>query len=143
MPCIFCTAVFIALAGQVTTAVIDQMQQRLEQHAKGQVRKTVDTQSVSKFELDVPAAGKDVPVAVTVLKEAKRVRIQVLTHDIARPDAEKLENQLADVLQVKIVERSSAETEAKVREAVEEGEREPAAAADQRRGRWPWRARAR
>jgi hypothetical protein len=95
------------------------------------------------FEFEVPAAAKDVPVAVTVLKEATRVRIQVLTHDISRPDAEKLENQLADALQVRIVERSSAETEAKVREAMEH-ETAPRPEPEQsRRVRWPWRIRLR
>jgi len=117
MPCIFCIAVFTALAGQVTAAVIDQINDRLRKKAKGPVRKTTDTESVTKMELVVEAAGKDVPVAVTVFKPAKRVRIQVLDHSLGREDAEKLQNQLADLLDLRVVERSDPESEAKVREA--------------------------
>ena len=117
MPCIFCIAVFTALAGQVTAAVVDQINDRLQKKAKGPVRKTTDTESVTKLELVVEAAGKDVPVAVTVFKPAKRVRIQVLNHSLSREDAEKLQNQLADMLDLRVVERSDPESEAKVREA--------------------------
>jgi hypothetical protein len=57
----------------------------------------------------------------------------VLTHDLSRKEAEKLENELADLLDLRILERSSAESERVVREAFDEeppqsepgGEREP------------------
>jgi hypothetical protein len=133
MPCIFCIAVFAALAGQVTAAVVDQLNERLQRKAKGPVRRTSDTESVTKMELVVEAAGKDVPVAVTVFKPAKRVRIQVLDHSLSREEAEKLQNQLADVMDLRVVERSDPESEAKVREAHDHADR----AAERDRGREP------
>ena len=140
MPCIFCTAVFMALAGQVTVEVIDQIQQRLQKKAKNGVQKTVDTDSVAKFECTVEAAGKDIPVAVTVMKAEKRVRIQLLSHELDQEQANKLQDNLADVLDLRIVERSDPASEARVREAFEH---EPSpVAADREPGRLssrlPW-----
>ena len=148
MPCIFCVAVFTALAGQVTAAVVDQLTSRLQAKATGPVRTTADTDSVLKLECDVPVNGKAVPVAVTIMKEAKRVRIQVLTHEIAREDAEKLQNLLADAMDLRVIERSDPESEGKVRDAFAhqlEGEGRTAVTGtradpppDKKRSRWPF-----
>jgi hypothetical protein len=43
------------------------------------VTRTVDSESVTKFELTVAVGDKQAPVAVTIFKAHKRVRIQVLT----------------------------------------------------------------
>jgi len=120
MPCIFCIAVFMALAGTVTAAVMDTMEERLAGKAASPIKRVTDTGSVARLEFSMPAAGKVVPVAVTVFKKVGRVRIQVLTHDLTRPDAEQLEEELAQTLGLRIVERSSAEGEAPVREAFEQ-----------------------
>jgi hypothetical protein len=126
----------MSLAGQVTAAVIDQLGERLGKESKTPVRRTVDTESVTRFEADVEAAGKLVPIAVTVFKDAERVRIQVLNHVLDRPEAEKLEDHLADVLDLRIIDRSSAESEAKVRDAMDHDHRAPAVpAADKGKSR--------
>ena len=126
MPCIFCIAVGFAVAGAVGAATVDGLIERLKGRAKGPVRKVTESESVAKVELDVEAEGKQVPVAVTVFKESGRVRIQLLNHALGRPEAEKLQNQIADLLDVRIVERSTEEEEAKVREAERElAERPP------------------
>ena len=139
MPCIFCIAVFMSLAGQVTSAVVDQIAAKLDQKANGKVRRTSDTESVSKLEADIEVAGRQVPVAVTVFKQTKRVRIQVMSHDVSREDAEKLQNMLADVLDLRIVDRSDPESEAKVRHAHEHARKEPPANVPQKqRLRWPF-----
>ena len=139
MPCVFCIAVFMTLAGQVTSAVVDQIAAKLDQKANGPVRRTSDTESVSKLEADIEVAGKQVPVALTVFKETKRVRIQVMSHDVSREDAEKLQNMLADVLDLRIVDRSDAESEAKVRHAHEHTATEASANTPQKqRLRWPF-----
>lgn len=127
MPCIFCIAVFAMVAGSITAAVLDKMDEQLSDIAEGPVKRTVDTESTVVYEADVKApevpgaqkiaAGKPVPVRVTVYKKHKRVRIQVMTHDISRDEAEALENKIAKALEVDIVDRSDAHDEDAVRKA--------------------------
>src|SRR5919112_465595 len=99
MPCIFCIAVFAMLAGSVTTLVLDQLEERLAMAANSPIRRTIDTASAAKFEFRVPTPGLTearlephtlaaVPVAVTVYKQHRRIRIQVLTHAVDRSTAE-------------------------------------------------------
>ena len=83
---------------------------------------------MAKFDAQVSFSGRDVPVAVTVYKDYGRVRIQVLTHDISREDAEKLEDMLAEALGLKIVDRSDEHDEEKEREAVGGAKKEKAGA---------------
>ncbi|HEX2063885.1 MAG TPA: hypothetical protein VHE80_05645, partial [Acidimicrobiales bacterium] len=138
---IFCIAVFVALAGQVTSAVVDQIAARLEEKASGPVRKTSDTESVAKLEFEIEAGGKEVPVATTVFKQSRRVRIQLMDHELSREEAEKLQNLLADLLDLRVVERSDPGSEAKVRQAHDAALREAtsAAAPQRQRSRWPFR----
>jgi hypothetical protein len=126
MPCMFCVAVGFALAGAVGAAAVDLLTRRLESRASGPERKVAESESVAKVELDVEAAGKQVPVAVTLFKDSGRVRIQLLNHELGRPEAEKLQNEIADLLDIRIVERSDPEDEAKVREAAAELATRPA-----------------
>jgi hypothetical protein len=69
MPCIFCVAAFMLVTGPVGTVVIEELEKKLRSRKKTSVKKTVDTKSVAKFEIETEAAGKTVPVAVTVFKE--------------------------------------------------------------------------
>jgi hypothetical protein len=73
----------------------------------------------------------------------RRVRIQVLTHDLDQAEASKLEDNLADALDLRVVERSDPASEARVREAFEHGaaSESAAGAADPQRpaSRLPWR----
>jgi hypothetical protein len=117
MPCIFCIAVFATIVGAIAGTVIDELEGKLR-HTGHDVERSADTDSVAKFDLQVTSNGRDVPVAVTVYKQYGRVRIQVLTHNITREEAEKLEDELAEALGLKIVDRSDAHSEEKVREAV-------------------------
>ncbi|MBK6870476.1 MAG: hypothetical protein IPJ14_11460 [Kineosporiaceae bacterium] len=124
MPCIFCLAVFAVFAGAISTAVLDQMEARIASVATEPVRRVVDSESATSFETAVAlpnAPGKAIPVTVTVYKKHRRVRIQVRTHAVSREEAEAVENLLAHVLELTIVDRSDAHDEAKVREAFEEG----------------------
>lgn len=123
MPCIFCLAVFALFAGAITTAVIDQMEARIASVATEPVQRGVDSESATSFETAVAVPGSPhrvVPVTVTVYKQHRRVRIQVRTHDVSRAEAEAVENLLAQVLELTIVDRSDAHDEAKVRQAFEE-----------------------
>lgn len=122
VPCIFCVAVFAMLAGAVTTVVLDQLESRLSTIATGPLTRPVNSASVARFDtmVAVPGTGspgRSVPVAVTVYKRHKRVRIQVMTHDVTRAEAELVEDLLAETLGLRIVDRSDAHDERKVREA--------------------------
>lgn len=113
MPCIFCIAVFTLIAGAVTAAALEKIESQLAAKAKGgAVRRTVDSGSVARFELTVVHAGKDVPVVVTVYKDHRRVRIQILTHDLTPAEVEAVEDELAEALEADVVDRSDAESEA-------------------------------
>jgi hypothetical protein len=126
MPCIFCIAVFAMLAGAITTTVLDQLEARLAAEAKIPVRRIVDSSSAAKFEFGFPAPplpgrqqAPTVPVALTVYKQSKRVRIQVLTHSLQRDQVEALEDRIAAIAGLQITGRSDPDSEGKVREAVE------------------------
>lgn len=127
MPCIFCIAVFGLVAGAITAAVLDRMEEQLSSVAEGPVGRPVDTESAVVYEANVVApevpdaqkvaAGSAVPVRVTVYKKHRRVRIQVMTHDISRAEAEALEDKIAKALELDIVDRSDAHDEEAVRKA--------------------------
>lgn len=123
MPCIFCLAVFAMFAGAITTIVLDQLEARLATIATAPVVRTVDSASVATFETSVtlPAQGgapaRPIPVSVTVYKKHKRIRIQVMTHELTRAEAEAVEDLIAATLELRIVDRSDAHDEEKVREA--------------------------
>jgi hypothetical protein len=120
MPCIFCICVLMLVGGALAAAQVDDVEERLRKKAEGEsVERTVDTESVAKFELSVKVKGKSVPVAVTLYKEHKRVRIQILTHTLGREEIEALEDELAEALEAKVVERSDEESEEPARHAHE------------------------
>ena len=129
MPCIFCLAVFLILAGALTAAMLDQMESQLVAVAAAPVSRPVDSDSVAVFETEVEIPRRlrhrSVPVRVTVYKKHKRVRIQVMTHDLTRAEAEAVEDLIAEALQLRIVDRSDAHDEAKVREAFGDDLEEP------------------
>jgi hypothetical protein len=132
MPCIFCIAVLMVIAGALTAGQVDEVEAKLADKADGgDVRRTVDSDSVAKFELKVRVGSKSVPVAVTVYKEHGRVRIQVLSHDLDPEEVEELEDELAEALDAEVVDRQDGSTEAEDHrhpEPAPEGEeqREPA-----------------
>lgn len=125
MPCIFCLAVFAMLAGAVTTLVLDQMEERLARVTLGPPERVVDTASTARFDAQVACppvpgggqAGRPIAVSVTVYKKYKRVRIQVMTHDLTRAEAEAIEDLVAKALDLEVVDRSDAHDEELVREA--------------------------
>jgi hypothetical protein len=138
MPCIFCLAVFAILVGALTTAALDQIEAKLATVATEPVLRSVDSESVIKFETSVPIPGgrgwksRSVPVAVTIYKKHKRVRIQVLTHDLTRAEAEAVEDLIAATLELRIVDRSDAHDEQKVRAAFGESAGAPEVEATRR-----------
>jgi hypothetical protein len=109
--CIFCIAILAIVAGALTAGSIDQIEEQLADKADGEVHRVSDTESVARFELTVDVSGKKAPVAVTLYKEHSRARIQVLTHALTPEEVEKLEDELAEAIGAKIVDRSNAQDE--------------------------------
>lgn len=112
MVCIFCIAVLAIVAGALSSASVDQIEDQLADKAAGGVTRVSDTESVVRFELTVDVGDKAAPVAVTLYKEHSRARIQVLTHALTPEEVERLEDELAEAIGAKIVDRSSPEAEA-------------------------------
>ena len=142
MVCIFCIAVLAIVAGALTAASVDEIEEQLAEKADGEVQRVSDTESVARLELTVDVDGTKAPVAVTLYKEHSRARIQILTHDLTPEEAEKLEDELAEAIGAKIVDRSSPEGEEEHEEpapapAGPEAERVPADAAEPERSRQP------
>jgi len=109
--CIFCIAVLAIVAGALTAASVDEIEEQLAEKAEGEVQRVSDTESVARFELTVDVDGTKAPVAVTLYKEHSRARIQVLTHELTPEEAEALEDELAEAIGAKVVDRSSPDGE--------------------------------
>lgn len=141
MVCIFCIAVLAIVAGALTAAGVDDIEEQLAQKADGEVQRVSDTESVARFELTVAVGGKKAPVAVTLYKEHSRARIQILTHALTPEEAEKLEDELAEAIGATIVDRSGPEGEVHEEPAQQpaehQAERVPAEAATPERARQP------
>lgn len=148
MPCIFCIAVFAMLTTAVTTTLLDQLESRLATEAATPVHRS-ESSSVARYEFEFPvpplpgarrrpAGTVTAPVVLTVYKAYGRVRIQVLTHNLQRGQAEALQQRIAVLAGLQIVEWSNPQTEQKVREAVaaESGE-QPAAPTTPQMRPWP------
>lgn len=130
MPCYFCMLVGGLIATGVAGAVLDQMRSKLDGLATDGVRETQSTSSTVVLELSVPVprlagrrevAGKPpeaVPVAVTVYKRARRVRVQVLTHDVTRREAEAVEDAVAKALGMTVAHRSGEAQQQMVHDAI-------------------------
>jgi hypothetical protein len=103
----------------IATGVVADMLLRLVDLRNGRMRQTVDTQSVSSFELSLnyPEVG-DVPVNVTLFKQHGRVRVQVMNYELSRLVVERIEDDIAEALGGRIVARSSEAEEKPIVEAI-------------------------
>jgi len=117
VPCIFCIAVFLIAASVVTAATVDELEDRLEETASEPVERAADTESVTVWNATFRVGRDAAPVAITVYKQWGRVRIQVLTHDLNREQVGELQNRIAELLGLRIVDRSTEQDEEPVREA--------------------------
>jgi len=117
VPCIFCIAVFLIAASVVTAATVDELEDRLEEAASEPVERAADTESVTVWNATFRVGRDAAPVAITVYKQWGRVRIQVLTHDLNREQVGELQNRIAELLGLRIVDRSTEQDEEPVREA--------------------------
>jgi hypothetical protein len=102
-----------------------------------------------EFEFPVPpppggpragAGPATAPVVLTVYKRDGRARIQVLTHQLQRAQSQALQQRIAALAELRIVEWSNPQTEQKVRDAVEaEAAAQPAPTGAPQQRPWPRR----
>ena len=133
--CLFCIAVFAMLAGTITTAVLDEMESRLTQVATtGSVARLTDTGTTATIAAAVPVPGvagqpkpavPAAPVLITVYKAQKRVRIQVQTHDVTEAQAHAIQDLVATACGLKVMTRSSDQTQHQVQEATQHTQTAP------------------
>jgi len=117
MACFFCVAAGVLVATGIAGAAVDAVASALEAVAsRGDVRKTDETSTQVRYEMSVPAAvagaglppQAHVPVVVTVYPRHQRVRVQVLTHDVDRRQAEAVQDVVVRALGATVVHRSDA-----------------------------------
>lgn len=119
MPCFFCIAVFMMLSGAITTGVLDALTDNVARVALGRPRLAADSRSAAVLELEVAGPRRaPVPVRLTVYKRQQRVRIQVLTHDVNRAEAERIEQRVAQAAGLRIIGGSDPASEAIVHETL-------------------------
>jgi hypothetical protein len=133
MVCFFCIATIALISGAVGATALEGIRAALEQLAKHGVTLADDTPSTQRLELEVAvpdvasgterekpgAAPATVPVAVTVYKKHSRVRVQVLTHDVTRREAEAVQDAVVAAAGLTLVHRSDVHEQDVVHEAVE------------------------
>jgi hypothetical protein len=117
VPCIFCIAVFLIAATVITAATVDKLEDRLEEATSEPVERAADTESVTVWNATFQVGRHTAPVVITVYKDWGRVRIQVLTHALSREQVEELQRRIAELLGLRIVDRSDEQDEEPVREA--------------------------
>jgi hypothetical protein len=117
MPCFLCIAVFLIAVSVVTAATVDELEGRLEAATSEPVERAADTESVTVWNATFQVGRQAAPVAITVYKDWGRVRIQILTHALSREQVEELQNRIAELLGLRIVDRSDEQGEELVREA--------------------------
>jgi hypothetical protein len=132
MVCLFCIAVFAVAMAAVTSATVDELQERLDQAATEPAERETDTGSVTVWRASFAVDDRVVPVVITLYKDHARVRIQVLTHELTRAQLDGLEERIADALGLRIVERSDPDEEAAAQAAQRERPAPEAPAPDER-----------
>ncbi len=125
MPCFFCIAVFVMLAGAVTSAVVEQLRNNVARVSATPPQVTADSAASSRIEMTVNGPrGLQVPVNLTVYKKQQRVRIQVMTHDVTREEAQQIQAMVAQAAQLQVVGGSDPASEAIVHETLADHARE-------------------
>lgn len=133
MVCFFCIATVAMITGAVGASLIEGIRAGLQQLARNGVKVTDDTPSTQRLELEVavPQVAADaarrkqgpapatVPVAVTIYKKHARVRVQVLTHDVTRKEAEAVQDAVVAAAGLRLVHRSDEEEQHLVHDAIE------------------------
>lgn len=125
MVCFFCIAVFVMLAGAVSGTVIEQLRNAVARVSSTPPQVTADSPASARIETTVAGPrGLQVPVNLTVYKKQQRVRIQVMTHDVTREEAQQIQAMIAHATQLQIIGGSDPASEAIVHETLANHARE-------------------
>jgi hypothetical protein len=107
--CIFCIAALLMIGASLGSVALADLEDRLKGLSKD-VRRAVDTESTVVWKATVAAKvpgkpAKEVPVAIHLYKQHRRVRIQILTHELSPAEAESVEDKICEALGAKIISR--------------------------------------
>jgi hypothetical protein len=109
--CIFCMAALVMIGASLSAVVLGNMENQLVS-TKGvsQVRRSVDTESTVMWQANVMIRVpnrpvKEVPIAVHLYKQYKRMRIQILTHGISQAEAEAVQDVICQAFEARVISR--------------------------------------
>jgi hypothetical protein len=107
--CIFCMAALLMIGASLGSVVLAGMEDRLKE-VLIDVQRSLDTESTVLWKATVMTKVPDrspkmVPVAIHLYKQHKRVRIQILTHDLSPAEAEAAEDKVCKALGAKVISR--------------------------------------
>ena len=114
MPCIFCIAAIAVATATIVPALLDRLEEKLKTRVPD-LQRTAESGAVRQWEgtlsFESPIRGTTLaPVKVTIYRNSKRARIQVMTHELTPIDVEIVENEVARLLEATVVSRHDAHT---------------------------------
>jgi hypothetical protein len=109
-------AALIIISASINAIIIDSIETNLARNVKN-LRREIDTESTTLWNATVELKGAGspeapIPVSIHLYKQHKRVRIQILTHEITKDKAEKVEDLICKALNAQIISRHYPEHDA-------------------------------
>jgi hypothetical protein len=109
--CIFCMAALVMIGASLSAVVLGNLENQLvSTRGVSEVRRSVDTASTAMWHANVIARvsnrpAKQVPVAIHLYKQHKRIRIQILTHNISQAQAEAVQDLICQAFEARVISR--------------------------------------
>jgi hypothetical protein len=104
-------AALVMIGASLSAVVLGNLENQLAS-TKGvsEVRRSVDTASTAMWYANVMTRvpnrpAKQVPVAIHLYKQHKRMRIQILTHDISQAEAEAVQDVICQAFDARVISR--------------------------------------
>jgi hypothetical protein len=109
MPCIFCIAALAIAATTIVPALLDQMEGSLAK-ISADLQRTAESESMVQWGgsfafRDSGGHQRTAAANITLYKDSKRARIQVMTHQLDPQSDELLEDTIAAALGAKVLSR--------------------------------------
>lgn len=107
--CIFCMLSLMMIGTSITSIVLNNIELRLNNQLHD-VQRSLDTESTTLWRATTEFKGRGnqtrhIPVAIHLYKQHHRARVQILTHDITRQEAEKVQDIICKVLEARVISR--------------------------------------
>lgn len=109
--CIFCMAALLMMGASLSAVALGNMESRLALTSNvSEVRRSVDTASTIIWYANVMVRipnrpAKKIPVAIHLYKQHKRLRVQILTHDLSQAEAEAVQDVVCRALDARVISR--------------------------------------